>query len=186
MRNMYSCGRVDCSILISCCLLLRKSRLCSHLLKLSSPRARQFDPPSLLRHDSLTKTWKAWVERMAATLPPVTFKNGFSQPTTSATWADDDNNVTEHGEEAHFLTPPSEEPFTSSTCNSLGTNVLRTWPTIFNGTESPHGVPDWWRPSNEIDVLICGGKFPAYSRGHRTLKNSGSWCIRFGSGIESR
>lgn len=123
---------------------------------------------------------------MAATLPPVTFKNGFSQPASSAAWAADDNNITEHGEEAHFLTSPFEEPFTSSTRNYLGTNVLRTWPTLYNGTESPHGVPDWWRPSNEVDVLICGGKLHASSRRHKTLIHSGSWCIRFGSGIESR
>lgn len=125
---------------------------------------RLYQPPSLPGNNPLRKTRKAWVERMAATLPPVTFKNGFSQPARSAAWEADDNNITEGGEEAHFLTPPSEEPFTSSACNSLGTNVLRTWPTIYNGTESPHGAPDWWRPSNEVDVLICGGKFHAHSR----------------------
>ena len=53
--------------------------------------------------------------------------------------------------------PPSVEVITSPQHNSLGFNVLRTWPTLFNGTASPHGVPDWWKPSETVDVLICGG-----------------------------
>ncbi|KAJ5170458.1 uncharacterized protein N7500_003241 [Penicillium coprophilum] len=33
---------------------------------------------------------------------------------------------------------------------------LRTWPTLYDGTASPHGVPEWWKPLNQVDVLICG------------------------------
>ena len=28
---------------------------------------------------------------------------------------------------------------------------------VFNGTESPHGIPERWKPVVKVDVLICGG-----------------------------
>ncbi|MCJ1468242.1 hypothetical protein MMC07_006870 [Pseudocyphellaria aurata] len=93
---------------------------------------------------------------MATILPPLTWENGFAEPAQTATWADKDNNLTENGEKSHHVIPPSDEPLTSTVHNSLGFNAIRTWPTIYNGTESPHGVPNWWRPSEEVDVLICG------------------------------
>nr|POF15329.1 aromatic hydroxylase fmpf [Quercus suber] len=56
---------------------------------------------------------------------------------------------------------PSVELITSSKHNSLGINKLRTFPTLYNGTSSPHGVPEWWKPKDEVDVLICGDKSEA-------------------------
>lgn len=95
---------------------------------------------------------------MATVLPPLTWENGFAEPAETASWADKENNLTENGEKSHYVTPQPEEPLSSAVHNSLGFNAIRTWPTIYNGTESPRGVPDWWRPSGEVDVLICGGK----------------------------
>ena len=95
---------------------------------------------------------------MAKTAPPLTWKNGFAQPTTTATWAEEDYHTNEFGEASHYVVPPSEEPLTSTVHNSFGLNVLRTWPTLYNGTQSPHGIPDWWQPAAEVDVLISGGK----------------------------
>ena len=79
--------------------------------------------------------------------------------TEKPTWNDEEFYTSEDGERAHYIIPPAEEPLTSTVHNSLDLNALRTWPTIYNGTESPHGVPDWWDPSDEVDVLICGGTF---------------------------
>lgn len=58
---------------------------------------------------------------------------------------------------AHYKAPPSSERLTSEAHNDLGLNLLRTRPTMYNGTNSPHDLPKWWRPSSEVDVLICGG-----------------------------
>jgi len=96
---------------------------------------------------------------MARSLPPTTWKNGFAEPRSSAIWADSAHHLTEGEDKAHYATPPAQEPLTSSVHNSFGLNVLRTWPTLCNGTESPHNKPDWWQPSKEVDVLICGGIF---------------------------
>jgi phenol 2-monooxygenase len=96
---------------------------------------------------------------MARTLPPTTWQNGFAEPTDIDVWADNAHHLTEEGNRAHYATPPAQEPLTSTIHNDLGLNVLRTWPTMYNGTESPHGVPSWWKPANEVDVLICGGMF---------------------------
>ena len=78
-------------------------------------------------------------------------------PTEKPSWDDEGFYTTEDGERGHYVSLPAEEPLTSTVHNSLGLNAQRTWPTIYNGTESPHGVPDWWDPSDEVDVLICGG-----------------------------
>jgi len=96
---------------------------------------------------------------MAATVPPHNWKSGFAQPTEVATWADETHHMTEDGKKAHYMTPPAQEPRTSTVHNSLGFSALRTWPTLYNGTESPHGAPTWWKPLQEVDVLICGGEF---------------------------
>ena len=95
---------------------------------------------------------------MARSLPPYTWKNGFAEPTEMATWANDAHYVTEDGEKSHYVRPPAEELVSSTVHNGLGRNVIRTWPTLYNGTESPHCPPISWKPSNEVDVLICGGK----------------------------
>ena len=94
---------------------------------------------------------------MATTVPPQTWKDGYMAPSETATWEDEDFNSTEDRRESHYETPPFKESLSSTVHNSLGLNVVRTWPTLFNGTESPHGVPDWWKPVGKVDVLICGG-----------------------------
>jgi phenol 2-monooxygenase len=96
---------------------------------------------------------------MAFAIPPSTWQNGFKQPATGQPWVfdyteedgvDDDPNA--------YVMPPSQEIVTSDVHNDLGINVIRTWPTIYNGTNSPHGIPSWWQPSELVDVLISGGK----------------------------
>ena len=95
---------------------------------------------------------------MASTLPPRTWKNGYIQPTNKATWEDDTYYNTYDGDKAHYEKPKAEGPSTSDAHNALGRCVLRTWPTIHNGTNSPEGAPAWWIPAKEVDVLICGGE----------------------------
>ena len=94
---------------------------------------------------------------MATTVPPQTWKNGYMAPSKTATWEVEDFNSTEDQRESHYETPPFKESLSSTVHNSLGLNVVRTWPTLFNGTESAHGIPDWWKPAGKVDVLICGG-----------------------------
>lgn len=94
---------------------------------------------------------------MAKSLAPTTWQNGFAQPVKWARWCEENYNNTESGTQSHYNYPPSEEPLSSTVHNALGLNVLRTWPTLYNGTETPHDIPDWWQPSKEVDVLICGG-----------------------------
>ena len=95
---------------------------------------------------------------MALALHPYTWQNGYAQLAETATWAGGSYHVDEKGERAHYSTPSSKEQLSSTVPNDLGINVLRMWPTLFNGTESPHGLPTWWKASPEVDVLICGGK----------------------------
>ena len=94
---------------------------------------------------------------MATVVPPQTWKDGYAAPSETATWQSDDYNSTEHGEHSHYTTPPFKDCLSSTAHNSLGLNLVRSWPTIYNGTESPHGIPDWWKPARRVDVLICGG-----------------------------
>ncbi|VBB79335.1 Putative hydroxylase [Podospora comata] len=93
---------------------------------------------------------------MARALPPHTWENGFKKPIhASATpwvWKNDEQDDDSHS----FVTPPSKELLTSTAHNRVGINVIRTWPTLFDGTNNPHGTPDWWKPSDEVDVLIVG------------------------------
>ncbi|KAL9620211.1 MAG: hypothetical protein Q9160_005220 [Pyrenula sp. 1 TL-2023] len=96
---------------------------------------------------------------MAKSLSPYSWKNGFQQPAQGNPWepeAWEKQNVTTKGERSDLVLPPTLEPLTSNAHNSLGLNVLRTWPTLYDGTNSPHGLPEWWKPSPEVDVLICG------------------------------
>ncbi|KAJ2985296.1 hypothetical protein NUW58_g4738 [Xylaria curta] len=94
---------------------------------------------------------------MAFAVPPSTWENGFRQPATGRPWVfhytredgtDDDPNV--------YVTPPSKEIVASDAHNDFGINVIRTWPTLYDGTNSPHGVPAWWKPAEQVDVLISG------------------------------
>lgn len=57
-----------------------------------------------------------------------------------------------------YISPPSKELVTSQAHNELGINIIRTWPTLYDGTNNPHGLPTWWKPSRDVDVLIVGGK----------------------------
>ncbi|OOF92451.1 hypothetical protein ASPCADRAFT_517848 [Aspergillus carbonarius ITEM 5010] len=94
---------------------------------------------------------------MAHSISSYSFTNGFRQPAAEPHWEALDSDT------PTYELPPSVEVITSPQHNSLGFNVLRTWPTLFNGTASPHGVPDWWKPSETVDVLICGdGVQPRY------------------------
>lgn len=95
---------------------------------------------------------------MATSVQPHSWKKGFRQLHEGTPWVFEEKNVIDEKDEAHYVTPPSSEILTSTVHNSLGLNTLRTWPTIYNGTSSPHGLPAWWKPSAEVDVLICGGR----------------------------
>jgi phenol 2-monooxygenase len=94
---------------------------------------------------------------MAKSILPFTWKNGFREPGEGTPWATEARKTGE--KESHYVTPPSAESLTSTIHNSFGLNVLRTWPTIYNGTSSPQGLPEWWNPAGEVDVLICGGSW---------------------------
>ena len=96
---------------------------------------------------------------MAKSIPPFSWKNGFREPGKGTPWVVSSRyDIEENEEESHYTTPPSAEVFTSRVHNHFGFNVLRTWPTIYDGTSSPHGASDWWKPSSKVDVLICGGE----------------------------
>lgn len=92
---------------------------------------------------------------MASTLPPQTWEAGYARPADQASWEAETNYVTESGERAHWMLPVHTEPPTSTIGNGLGLTHLRTWPSIYDGTAT--GKPEWFKPSKEVDVLICGG-----------------------------
>lgn len=93
---------------------------------------------------------------MAASVQPSSFKNGFREPGKGAPWVVGTKEIIDD-DEPHWVTPPSSEILSSDVHNSLGLNTIRSWPTMYDGTNSPHGLPKWWAPRSEIDVLICGG-----------------------------
>ncbi|KAJ3580048.1 hypothetical protein NPX13_g521 [Xylaria arbuscula] len=95
---------------------------------------------------------------MAFAIPPSTWENGFKQPAKGRPWVFDytQEDGVENDPDA-YITPPSKEVVTSDAHNDIGVNVIRTWPSIYDGTNSPHGVPAWWEPSDKVDVLISGG-----------------------------
>lgn len=92
---------------------------------------------------------------MARSIPACTWENGFREPALEVPCLAEPD-IDE--EEDAYVTPPSKELVTSQKHNTLGLNVLRTWPTIYDGINSPHDLPPWWNPPSEVDVLICGGK----------------------------
>lgn len=98
---------------------------------------------------------------MAKSVQPSTWENGFQEPSTGMPWM---HEWSRDDEEESYVTPPSKEVVTSEAHNSLGINMLRTWPTIYDGTNNPHGVPEWWHPSTEVDVVICGGEQNSQAR----------------------
>lgn len=100
---------------------------------------------------------------MAKSVSAYTWERGFREPSSGTPWqhepepdADDDA----------YVTPPSKEFVTSTVHNHLGINLLRSWPTLYDGTNSPHGIPEWWKPASEVDVLICGGEILLPYSGH--------------------
>ena len=86
---------------------------------------------------------------MAKAIEPSTYHNGYYEPA---------HQTTTPQVEGHYQVPPSAEVLTSVAHNEFGLNVQRSWPTLHDGTNSPHPLPGWWRPSSEVDVLICGGE----------------------------
>ena len=95
---------------------------------------------------------------MAKSLPAFTWRNGFRELGNEVPWKNNRVDILDETKEPHYVAPPASEILTSNVHNALGLNTLRTWPTIYDGTSSPHGVPDWWKPESEVDVLICGGE----------------------------
>ncbi|RBQ97854.1 hypothetical protein VDGD_20146 [Verticillium dahliae] len=102
---------------------------------------------------------------MATKSPAYTWENGFRELDSSSAsetpWSWPRSPVDDNGDSAPdrtgaYVTPPSVDLTTSLTHNQLGINVVRHWPTLYDGTNSPHGVPSWWAPKEEVDVLICG------------------------------
>ena len=94
--------------------------------------------------------------KMARSVLPSTWENGYWQEGRGTPWVSQPDDTLPEEEQAHYVTPPSSELLTSPVHNSLGLNTLRTWPTIYDGTNSPHGVPSWWKPATNVDVLISG------------------------------
>lgn len=97
---------------------------------------------------------------MATKRPDYTWENGFQQPVKSDTAGSSlrENSIASDEDPAAYVAPPSTELVTSTAHNDLGVNVIRSWPTLYDGTNNPHGIPSWWEPKNEVDVLISGGK----------------------------
>ncbi|KAI1495528.1 FAD binding domain-containing protein [Biscogniauxia marginata] len=93
---------------------------------------------------------------MARAVLPSTWENGFKAPTTGTPWVWENEDEETKGDPNAYISPPSKDLITSSVHNTLGISVLRTWPTLYDGTNNPHGVPPWWKPAKEVDVLICG------------------------------
>ncbi|KAL6233252.1 hypothetical protein BDW75DRAFT_232144 [Aspergillus navahoensis] len=91
---------------------------------------------------------------MACTVPPKTWENGFARPAESNSWEDEKKYTTETGERAHYRLPVHIDAPTSTIGNALGLTRLRTWPSLFDGTA--YQRPEWFRPAEEVDVLICG------------------------------
>ncbi|KAI9661313.1 MAG: hypothetical protein M1821_009640 [Bathelium mastoideum] len=89
---------------------------------------------------------------MAKSVASYTWERGFREPTNDLPWEVRSDPNDNDG----YVCPPSKEVATSTHHNDFGVNVLRTWPTIYDGTNSPHGTPNWWQPKKEVDVLICG------------------------------
>lgn len=97
---------------------------------------------------------------MAIKRPEYTWQNGYQQLAANhSPWKlDEEDEVKIDDLSDDYMPPPSVDLVTSPVHNNLGINVLTSWPTIYDGTNSPHGIPSWWQPQEKVDVLICGGK----------------------------
>lgn len=99
---------------------------------------------------------------MAKSVLPGSFENGFR-----VSWARvhlgllGPNNLS-----MMMISLTGSEKLSSSVHNSVGLNTVQSWPTIYDATSFPHGLPKWWKPSSEVDVLICRGmKFSDFFSG---------------------
>ncbi|KAH6635426.1 FAD binding domain-containing protein [Chaetomium sp. MPI-SDFR-AT-0129] len=96
---------------------------------------------------------------MATKRPDFTWENGYQAPVlpkVDATEPNGEHAVPEDDDANSYIPAPSVELVTSPAHNHLGVNVIRSWPTLYDGTNSPHGTPAWWRPKSQVDVLIVG------------------------------
>ncbi|KAL5044320.1 hypothetical protein BDW71DRAFT_215705 [Aspergillus fruticulosus] len=91
---------------------------------------------------------------MACTVPASTWECGFARPAESNSWENERNYITETGEQAHYRVPVHIDAPTSTIGNALGLTHLRTWPSLYDGTA--YQRPEWFKPAEEVDVLICG------------------------------
>jgi phenol 2-monooxygenase len=91
---------------------------------------------------------------MAKSVGSFNWERGFREPSDFKPWELD----TGDDDVDNLRLPPSKEVVTSSTHNFMGLNILRTWPTMYDETNSSHGLPSWWKPQRDVDVLICGGE----------------------------
>ncbi|KAL4935591.1 hypothetical protein BDV06DRAFT_228679 [Aspergillus oleicola] len=91
---------------------------------------------------------------MASTVPPRSWETGYARPAEKNDWEEETKYLTETGETSHYTLPTYIEAPTSTVGNALGLGHLRTWPSIYDGTA--FGRPEWFKPSAEVDVLICG------------------------------
>ncbi|KAL9060463.1 MAG: hypothetical protein Q9162_000636 [Coniocarpon cinnabarinum] len=99
---------------------------------------------------------------MAKSIGSFTFENGFKQPAAGERWRVSPD--LSAGEEGDYVTPQFSELQTSSHDNDVGQNALRTWPTIYDGTNAPSAtIPRWWRPSEK------GVSFRIIDAGERPL-----------------
>ncbi|KAF2836622.1 hypothetical protein M501DRAFT_1007312 [Patellaria atrata CBS 101060] len=90
---------------------------------------------------------------MAKSTQAFTYERGYREIAAGTPWA---RELTDEEDDDSYVCPPWKEIVTSEGHNEFGINLLRTWPTIYDGTNDPHGVPEWWNPSKEVDVVICG------------------------------
>lgn len=98
---------------------------------------------------------------MARAFPASTWERGFKSPlgTDARPWKTPGSEEADEDDTDAYVCPPSKTLVTSTVHNDVGVSVIRTWPTLYDGTNSPHGVPSWWKhPGGQVDVLICGGK----------------------------
>ena len=95
---------------------------------------------------------------MATKRPGYTWENGYQQLAQSKTPGGTAGDDVPTDDETAYVAPPSIDLVTSSAHNQLGINVIRSWPSMYDGTNSPHGTPAWWQPQQEVDVLIVGGR----------------------------
>lgn len=116
---------------------------------------------------------------MARSLPPLTWQRGFAENASVPTpaWADQKYYVSENEEHAHYAVPDGSEKPTSTVANEHGLSSLRSWPSLYNGTESQKILPSWWKPPSEVDVLICGGEYSSRSCDIATNRTAGPFGL---------